>query len=130
MRHFKTAALFILFVTGLTFSQKIYFCQEIDYNGRPVGAYNVFYSSSTSGYLYVLVRSSEEMSTSKVKFKFYSVDEYGYETYLNTLYENYDDDYTWFGKQFSFHSTGNYKVYVYDDDDELLTTGTVTIIFV
>jgi len=70
----------------MTFSQK-FFLAGIDNNGMPIVTYNVFCSSGTSGYLYVLVRSSDEMSTSRVKF--YSADKYGYETYLNTLKEYY-----------------------------------------
>lgn len=117
---------FFMVMSAISFSQSIYFCEGVDSEGYPKNPSSVFNISKDGGYLYVLVELPYQVQCHSVSFVIYKTDS-GNMKYDNTIYVDVERNWTWFWKQITFYQTGKYTVYVYDCDDNLLTSGDVRI---
>jgi hypothetical protein len=110
-------------------AQSLYFCEEVDDDGFAVNESSVFNIPDDGGYLYFLVRMGRgnEVDCNEVLFDIYKVDSDGEEKFDNTIYQDVEPDWNWFYKQITFYDRGTYKVYVYDEDWQFLTSSTVKI---
>lgn len=113
--------LFVLF-TFNTFSQTLYFCEDVDSDGYPINESNVFTIPDDGGYLYVLVRLPYELACNSVAFE---IDRNG--SYDNTIYMDTEKSWVWFYKQINFYKSGSYDFFVYDCFDYMLAKGSVRI---
>ena len=48
-------------------------------------------------------------------------------TYDNTIYQDTEKDWTWFWQKITFYKSGDYDIYAYDGNDNLLTSGYLRI---
>ena len=115
-------ALAFLVISEKSNAQSIYFCEGVSNDGYPVTESSVFNIGSGGGYVYVLVRLPYEVACRSVRFEVYKNGNYD-----NTIYLDSEKNWTWFYKQITFYSSGNYSVYVYDCFDYMLTSGSVKI---
>lgn len=120
-------------VIGLTAStsplnaQTLYFCEDVDDDGYPENSSTSFTIPSSGGWLKFLVRMDEEIDCKQVKYVIYRTTRTGKEKYDTTIYQDVEEDWVWFWKKITFYDEGKYNVYVYDDNDNFITSGTVRI---
>ena len=129
MKKFSTAILFIalLAITASLNSQTLYFCEDVDGSGYPIGESSTFNISRDGGWLKMLVRLPYDVNCRSVRYEVYRVDSYGYETYDNTIRQDTERDWRWFWQKITVYSTGKSNIYVYDCQDYLLTSGSIRI---
>jgi hypothetical protein len=130
----KKAVLFVLFLisvaafSGSVNAQTLYFCESVDSEGYPIGESSVFNISSSGGYLNMLVRLPYTVDTREVHYDVYKV--YGgSENYSTTITQEVERNWVWFWKQITFYDSGKYKIYVYDGNNNILTSGSIQINF-
>ncbi len=111
-----------LVISEKSSAQSIYFCEGVSNDGYPITESSVFNIGSGGGYVNVLVRLPYEVACRSVRFEVYKNGNYD-----NTIYLDSEKNWTWFYKQITFYSSGNYSVYVYDCFDYMLTSGSVKI---
>lgn len=119
--NFSAAVFFILFSLN-SFSQTLYFCEDVDSDGYPVNESDVFTIPDEGGYLYALVRLPYEVACYSIRFE---VDRNG--KYDNTIYMDTEKNWVWFYKKIEFYKSGTYDFYVYDCFDYMLVDGSVRI---
>jgi hypothetical protein len=132
MKKLSLFSLFFLFLfiaaADSSYSQTLYFCEGVDDDGYSIGSSSVFNIPSGGGYLYFLVRmGGKRVGCYEVLYDIYRVDSDGKETFDNTIYQDVEPDWSWFWKKITFYDPGTYKVYVYDEDWQFLTSGKVKI---
>ncbi len=125
----SSAILFIVLIaiTASLNSQTLYFCEDVDGSGYPIGESSTFNISRDGGWLKMLVRLPYDVNCRSVRFEVYRKDSYGYETYDNTIRQDVERDWRWFWQKITFYSAGSYNVYCYDCSDYLLTSGSIRI---
>ncbi len=106
-----------------SFSQVIYFCEDVDEDGDPINESTRFTIPSDGGYLYALIQLPYEANCDN-----FILDIYRNDDYENTITVSTEDDWTVFWKQINFYKPGEYVFYVYDCDEEYITQGTVNIV--
>jgi len=60
-------------------------------------------------------------------YDIFKVDEDNKEIFESTIRQPLKPAFTWFSQRVTFHKTGTYHVYVYDDRDRLLCVGIIAI---
>lgn len=121
--------LLILLVSSFSFAQKVYFCEGVNDNGSPINDASEFTIGSSGGYLYVLTKLYSKCNTKEAIIDIFKVGYDGKESFVNTVYVDTERSWTWFWKKVTFKNSGKYNVYVYDEDEKLLASGTVRISF-
>ncbi|HRE41099.1 MAG TPA: hypothetical protein PLG90_07180 [Ignavibacteria bacterium] len=131
--NIKTFLLLFILISSFSYSeskaQNLYFCEGVDADGYAIESATLFTISSSGGYLYFLCRLPWELESRSVSYAIYKVDNNGYETFFETVYQDTERNWTWFWKKYTFYESGNYNVYVYDGSNNLLTSGSVNIRF-
>lgn len=132
MKKINLLGIFFLFTVLVALSsinaQTLYFCEGVDDDGYAIGSSSVFNIPSEGGYLYFLVRmGGKKVNHYEVLYDIYRVDSNGKETFENTVYQDVEPNWIWFWKKITFYNPGTYKVYVYDEDWQFLTSGKVRI---
>ena len=121
-----TASIFVfamlMFFNSQASSQTLYFCEGVDDSRYPISEASTFNISSSGSYLYALVRLPYELNSSTAKYVIYRNGDYD-----NTIYQDAQYDWTWFWQKITFYKTGDYDIYVYDANDNLLTSGYLRI---
>ena len=131
MKNKLTCLLFLLIGLGMFGSMKaqsLYFCEKVDANGNPEGESKTFNISSKGGYFYFLVKLGSPVGCETVKYKIYSVNSYGNENYNATIEQNgLKTNWTYFWKKVTFYEAGNYNVYLYDCNSNIITSASLQI---
>ena len=127
LKFFSITALFAVLFVGSGLTQTLYFCEGVDNDGYPKNESSSFTIDRDGSYLYLLVRLKYEVSSEHVYFDIYRVDRNGKETFDNTIDMDTDSDWTWFWKKVTFYDSGTYNIYVVDEDDYPLCSGSVRI---
>jgi len=117
-----------LFSIGSSYSQTLYFCEDVDEDGYPIDESDVFTISTKGSYLDFLVRLDDEVNAREVYYKIYKYED-GDEVYDNTIYQDVKPNWVWFWKQITFYDDGVYNIYVYDEDGNYLASNTLEIEF-
>ena len=130
MKSHSLLLLFLfLFCTQNSFSQKVTFCENVDPNGKVSGASEVFTIGNSGGYFQLMVRMPGQINSRFVLFDVYWVNPSTQkETFENSIRVPVDPTWTWFKKEVTFYKGGDYVVYVYDDQDHLVSAGKVKIL--
>ena len=116
--------------SNLTKAQTLYFCEDVDSDGYPIVESNVFNISSSGSYLYFLVRLTEAVECTSVRFELYNSYSDGSESYSTTIYQDVEYDWVWFYKQVTFYDAGYYKVYaICNCCEAVLASNTIRIQF-
>ena len=76
-----------LFSIGSSYSQTLYFCEDVDEDGYPIDESDVFTISTKGSYLDFLVRLDDEVNAREVYYKIYKYED-GDEVYDNTIYQD------------------------------------------
>lgn len=121
-------SIFCFFVLNTT-AQKLTFCENVDVSGKVTGASDVFTIGNSGGYFQLLVNMPGEISSRFALFDVYWVDPAtNKEVFENSIRVPVDPTWTWFKKEVTFYKAGAYTVYVYNDQDHLISSGKVKII--
>ncbi|HAP01962.1 MAG TPA: hypothetical protein DCQ93_08575 [Bacteroidetes bacterium] len=124
----QTFSLFIFLSIAVgTSAQTIYFCESVDQSGAPVNQSNAFIIGNNGGYFDFLVKLPYEARSYYVNYDIYKLSSDGSEQFDNTIRQEIEPDYNWFWKEVTFYDEGTYKVYVYDDNDYLITSSSVKV---
>jgi len=105
-----------------SYSQTIYFCEDVDDNGEPIAESSRFTIPEDGGFLYVLVQLPYEVGCRTVSLEIYRNGSYD-----NTISIDSEKNWTWFWKKITFYKSGEFTVDVYDCNDDLIISGTVDI---
>lgn len=128
MKRKSLMILLFAVISSITVSaQSLYFCEDVDEDGYAVNSSSTFTISEDGGTLNVLCRVGYDVDVYSVEFRIYEVDSDGSESYDNTIYMDVEPDWIWFYKEIIFYRAGKFNVYVYTEDDEFLTSGSVKI---
>jgi len=120
---------FFLFWTQNLSAQKVTFCENVDPNGKVTGASEVFTIGNSGGYFQLMVRMPEQVNSRFALFDVYWVNPITQkETFENSIRVPVDPTWTWFKKEVTFYKGGDYVVYVYNDQDHLVSAGKVKIL--
>lgn len=103
-------------------SQSMYFAEDVDNNGNPIGESSTFTIGSSGGYLNVLVKIPYELNCKSVRYEIYRDGQYD-----NTFYQDTQTNWQWFYQKMTFYKTGNYTISCIDCYDITLATGTLRI---
>jgi hypothetical protein len=114
---------------NISYSQSLQFCEDVSQSGAPISESSVFNISDRGGYFKFLVTLPYRIGTSSVSYEIYKVDDDGYETYDNTIYQDVDPSWTWFWKEVTFYRAGRFNIYVYDADKNFLVSDVVRVQF-
>jgi hypothetical protein len=123
----KIFALSVLAVALFAFansakSQTMYFCENVDDQGYPIGESSVFNIGSGGGYLDVLVRLPYTLGCRSVSYELYLDG-----VYNTTIYQDTQRNWEWFYKQITFYSSGSWQIYCVDCNGVTLASGTLRI---
>ena len=118
--------LWLLIIPFKNYSQQIIFCESVDRTGSAIHASKEFTISGAGGFIKILVKLKKEISSESVVFDVYKINEKK-EIFNNTLRMEVKPALTWFYKEITFFKGGDYRIYVYDDKDKLLSIGEVRI---
>ncbi|QQS37675.1 MAG: hypothetical protein IPM56_06905 [Ignavibacteriales bacterium] len=124
---FSLVLILTLFTLSSVNAQSLYFCEDVDEDGYAINSSSTFTITEDGGSLKMLVRMGEDVDVYGVYFKIFEVDSNSDESYDNTIYQDVEPDWTWFWKEIIFYRSGKYNVYVYDEYDEYITSGTIKI---
>jgi len=123
-----TFAFLFLFISGLSFSQTLIFCEKVSNDGKYEKPSHIFRISRDGGYFQFLAILDKPVNTTEVKMDIFRVDDAGKESFDVTVTVNVEKEWFWFSRQVSFFKGGDYTVYAYTAEDKLLCTGMVKVI--
>jgi hypothetical protein len=120
---------FLVFSLAFYFSsaQKLSFCESVDESGNPKNSSSTFTINPNGGFVNVLVSMPKGINSELITYDIFYIDADKTEMFESTIKQNVQPDFTWFSKEITFHKSGNYNLYVYDDKDQLLCVGRVKI---
>ncbi len=124
----KTFAIaFLFFASAETKAQSLYFCESVDKDGYAINESNTFVIGNNGGYFDFLVRMPYDLRSYYINYDIYEVESDGTEKFSETIRQDSQPDWQFFWKEITFYDSGTYKVYVYDDNDYLITSSTVKV---
>ena len=131
MRNLFFVFTFVLLfvITGLSYSQSIYFCDGVDDSGNPIGAGNKFSIPFKGGSVYALVKLDPATNCSEVTYDIYLLNNNNESFYTTVSQNGLSNKWNWFWKSIWFDYAGDYRVYVNDCNGKLLVKGDVKIIY-
>jgi hypothetical protein len=127
MRNFIFClSLFFLMATAFHGNaQSLIFCKTAD-NGRPVNAAQEFTVNKDGGKVTLLLQLPPSIHPSAVSFDIYKV-KTGKEIFGSTVKQALEPGKNWVSKEVTFYDAGTYRVYAFDDKDNTITKGNLTI---
>ncbi len=107
-------------------AQTITFCTKINKEDQCAEKQKRFYIEfGKTSYIYAVVNLLEEVKCVKVYYKIYHLEKFNKEVYITTLSQDVLPKWKNFWKQIIFTQEMNYKIYVYDENDKLLTSNVI-----
>ncbi len=122
-----TSLTFQLFISTNSVAQSLHFCEAVDEDGYAINESNTFLIGNDGGYFDLLVRLPYELKSYYVNYDIYEVKADGSEQFNLTIRQDAQPDWEFFWKEMTFYNEGIFKVYVYDDNDYLITSSIVNV---
>lgn len=123
---FIVAALFIL--QNSANAQKLYFCEGVTDNGKPITPSSTFNIPSGGGYFYFLVKLDDAIGCYNVDYVIYKENSRGKMVYNTTItQEDMKTSWTWFWKKVTFYEDGYYRVDVVDCYSNTIASSYLTV---
>lgn len=120
--------LFIFIVACSANAQTITFCTSITKEGQCSDKPKHFYIEPRKGaYIYAVVNLLAPVNSVKVYYKIYYLDKYNEDVYMTTFSQDVVPEWKTFRNRLVFSQELNYKIYVYDERDKLLTSGAIFV---
>lgn len=120
------AMFFALATTG--FSQySLTFCKEVSTEGKAEAASNSFISELDGNKLKLLVKSDDKFTSYQVEYRIFYVDATGNESEISKLPQYVEPSWDFAWKQVVFYDPGTYRIKVFDDKGNYLTSANVNI---
>jgi hypothetical protein len=123
-----TCALIFLFISTISFSQSLIFCEKVSQDGKPEKPSHIFRINHDGGFFQFLAILDKPVNTSEVKMDIFRVDDTGKESFDATVTVKVQPEWVWFSKEVNFFKGGDFTVYAYTAEDKLLCTGMVKVI--
>lgn len=108
-----------IFIGGIASAQSITFCKSVDAAGHAVNAGREF-TLGKSGSQLVFLLQFNNAKPANVSYDLYNVEK-GKEVFNSTMKQTPAAGKDWLAKEVTLYEAGNYRVYVYDDRDQLLS---------
>jgi hypothetical protein len=122
-------SVFCLLLNVVTFSQTISFCNKLNAEEQCDKSSKKFYIQSDKGAaLFATVHLPGEIGTTQVLYKLYRFGEDDEEIYMTTLTQNVIPQWKTFYKQIVFTRESGYKIYLYTDKGQLITSAEVSVL--
>ena len=118
--------LLLIPLMGLT--QDVTFCEKVDNSGKGTNISNRFKISRKGGTIKMLVHCGKKIESNEVVFDIYSLKD-GKEKFESTIRMTTNPVNFWFYKELTFYKEGDFVVYVYDNRDQVIGVGKVTLSF-
>jgi len=120
--------LLFLFISAISFSQSLIFCEKVSQDGKPEKPSHIFRINHDGGFFQFLAILDKPVNTAEVKMDIFRVDDAGKETFDATVTVKVQPEWVWFSREVNFFKGGDYTVYAYTAEDKLLCTGMVKVI--
>jgi len=120
--------LILLLIPFFGLTQDVKFCEKVDKSGNGTNISERFNISRKGGYIKILVHCGKRVNSKEAVIDIYSLKE-GKEKFENSIRMSTNPYDTWFYKELTFFKEGDFVVYVYDEKDQMLGTGKVTLVF-
>src|SRR3954471_24185835 len=121
--------LFLFVFPLLSESQEVVFCEKVDASGHYSNASEKFKISKKGGYVKIFVDCKKRINTQFVIFDVYSKKD-GKEVFESSIRMNTNPFNNWFYKELTFYKEGEFIIYVYDERDQMLGVGKVSLSYV
>jgi hypothetical protein len=108
-------------------SQTLKFCEDVDDRGNPINPSTIFYMGKDGGNIKFLTELPYSIGTNKVSYEMFQVVSNEEENYFKTIHQDVQPGWKWFWKKYTFYKEGRFNVYVYDGDNNLLTSSQLRI---
>ena len=127
MKNFIFSLSLVLLMTSAFHgsAQSLIFCKTAD-NGRPVSSAQEFTVGKDGGKVTFLLQLPPSIHPSVVSFDIYKV-QTGKEVFGSTVKQALEPGKNWVSKEVTFYDAGSYRVYAFDDKDNTITKGNLTI---
>lgn len=119
--------IFSLSVSMLS-AQTMSFCTRITKEDQCAENQKRFYIEyGKTAHIYAVINLLEEVKCVKVYYKIYHIEKFNKEVYITTLSQDVLPKWKNFWKQIVFTREMNYMIYLYDENDKLLTSNAIYI---
>jgi hypothetical protein len=130
IKNLKFLSLTLLF--ALAFSsginaQKLSFSEKINSNGDPLNAATTFAVGKNGGVVYIHFVLPANFNGAQVNFDVYRLEAGGKEVFQSTMKQPVTAGKSTVSKQMTFYDAGQYRIYVFNEKDQQLGSGTLTI---
>lgn len=110
-----------VFVTQVSFSQTLSFCRSVE-----AGSANSF-NIAEGGSILMAIHFNAGATTSHLQFEINQVVDGGSENYYSSIGTDVDYGVSAVNQPITFYNAGTYKVYVYDDSENVICSGVVSM---
>ncbi len=117
----------LLFATYSSQAQTLSFCEAVDKDGNAINESKSFIIGKNGGYFNILVRLPYELKSYYVNYDIYDINTDGSEHFISTIHQEAQPEWEFFSREMTFFNEGTFKIYVYDDNDYLLTSSSVKV---
>lgn len=107
-------------------AQSLTICKSVDKEGHGVNASQEFTVAKNGGNVTFLVQFTATNKPASVSFDIYKLDK-GKEIFSSTIKQNTEPSKNWLSKEITLYEAGSYRVYLYDDKDNLITKSNFTV---
>ena len=119
----------IYFFSATASAQTITFCNKLNADEQcDKGIKKYYFSSDKGAPIFAVVRLPSEIGTTQVVYKLYRFGEDDEEIYMTTLTQNVIPEWKTFYKQIVFTRESGYKIYLYTDKGQLITSAEISIL--
>jgi hypothetical protein len=118
----------LLLIPFMGLTQDVTFCEKVDNSGTGTSISTRFKISRKGGTIKMLVHCGKKIGSDEVVFDIYSLKD-GKEKFENSIRMATDPFNSWFYKELTFYKEGDFLVYVYDNRDQVIGVGKVTLTF-
>ena len=119
-KYFFSLVIFLFGIANIAMAQTLTACKSVDKDGHAVNAGQEFTVPKNGAPVALLLTFSAAARPSAVNYDVYKVVN-GKEVFSTSMKQPIEPGKSWFSKEIVFYDPGIYRVYAYDDKDNLIT---------
>ncbi|MBA2422282.1 MAG: hypothetical protein H0V61_03555 [Chitinophagales bacterium] len=128
MRNYISKILLLCLVFGveITAAQTLTFCKSVSKDGEALGAAQTFTVPKNGGTVVFHLQYPSSKPVTSTSFDIYRI-EAGKEIFNSTIKQSAEPSKNWLSKEVIIYESGVYRVYVYDQQDQLVLKSKFTV---